>query len=197
MIWIPFFSQTGSEIANLVTSLGFKPELIATNNIVEEKWQYHPGVRDMEVTMLQANHNALMQYFETQTIYDPKDVIITLHGYLRIIPKHICEKYTIYNGHPANIRLFPELKGLDPQVRTWENRANYPIIGSVVHKVTPGVDEGPLVKEVSVTNNCKTLDEMFEKLKQTSLWSWEFFLREKFYEDRNRRGAVGRQDDPT
>lgn len=192
MNWIAFFSQTGSEIVNISKSLGIKPELIVTNNTTEEKWKYHPGIREMGVTILQARHDILMNYFEQQRVHNEHNTIVTLHGYLRIIPPEVCKRYTIYNGHPANIRLFPELKGKDPQIRTWENKEKYPIIGSVIHRVTPEVDAGEQVKEVSVTNNCKSLDEMFDKLKQTSLWSWEFFLREVIYESRNNRGSVSR-----
>jgi folate-dependent phosphoribosylglycinamide formyltransferase PurN len=192
MNWIAFFSQTGSEIVNISKSLGIKPTLVVTNNTTEEKWKYHPELRKLDVTILQAQHDTIVRYFEAQTIYNPDDTIITLHGYLRIIPANICTQYKMYNGHPANIRLYPELKGKDPQIRTWNNRRKYPIIGSVIHEVTPGVDEGEIVREFSTSNSCRTLDEMYDTLKQTSLRTWEYFLKEILNEDSNNRSSISR-----
>ena len=175
--WITFFSQTGSEIVNLSEKLGRVPDVIVTNNF-DDKTHYHPGIRKLKSPLIIAKHDALMHYFNTQTVYDPSSVIITLHGYLRIIPEHICNKYTIYNGHPGAIDLYPELKGKDPQARTWENKESYPVVGSVVHRVTKGVDEGDIIKTVKVVNRNYSLDDLFETLKMTSLTSWQFALKE-------------------
>jgi folate-dependent phosphoribosylglycinamide formyltransferase PurN len=90
----------------------------------------------------------------------------------------MCGKYNIYNGHPGAIELYPELKGMDPQERTWENKSNYKFIGSVVHKVVPVVDDGEIVKTVYVINNVSSLDEMYSKLKFTSLSAWTFAMKE-------------------
>jgi folate-dependent phosphoribosylglycinamide formyltransferase PurN len=67
-----------------------------------------------------------------------------------------------------------DLKGKDPQIRTWENINNYQFIGSVVHKVTPGVDEGPVLCEHKVsTSLCIGIDSTFlsfsNRVKNTSL----------------------------
>jgi folate-dependent phosphoribosylglycinamide formyltransferase PurN len=175
--WITFFSQTGSEIVNLSEKLGCVPDVIVTNNF-DDKTHFHPGIRKLKSPLIIAKHDALMHYFDTQTVYDPSSVIITLHGYLRIIPEHICNKYTIYNGHPAAIDLYPELKGKDPQVRTWENKGKYDLIGSVVHKVTPGVDEGDIITSVKMVNSNNSLDELFDSLKMTSLRAWMAALKE-------------------
>ena len=110
MKWVAFFSQTGSEIVNLTNALGRKPDLIVTNNF-EDKIPYHEGVRKLDVTIQSGRHDILMTYFRNQAIYKPEELLITLHGYLRIIPADICEKYTIFNGHPGAIDLYPELKG--------------------------------------------------------------------------------------
>lgn len=174
MRWIAFFSQTGSEIVELSKALGRKPDLIVTNNF-EEKIKFSPGLRDLGVTIQSARHDTLMTYFRNQVVFNPDMTLITLHGYLRIIPEDICTKYDILNGHPALITKFPELKGKDPQIRTWEGK--YQIIGSVVHKVTPGVDEGEVLSSVCYSNRCESLDEMYGKLKQTSLESWVWLLK--------------------
>jgi formyltetrahydrofolate hydrolase len=174
MKWIAFFSQTGSEIVELSEKLGRKPDLLVTNNF-EEKIKYHPGVRKLGVVIQSAKHDMLMTYFRNQHYWDDQNTLITLHGYLRIIPEDICTRYIMLNGHPGFITKYPELKGKDPQVRAWEGR--FPIVGSVVHKVTPGVDDGEVVNSVGYTNRCETLDEMYGILKRSSLESWLWVLK--------------------
>jgi len=174
MKWIAFFSQTGSEIVELSKTLGRKPDLLVTNNF-ESKIKFHPGVRELGVTIQSAGHDILMTYFRNQVVWNPDEILITLHGYLRIIPEDVCTKYNMINGHPALITQFPELKGKDPQVRTWEGK--YRIIGSVVHNVAPGVDEGEVLSSVAYTNRCESLDEMYGKLRQSSLESWLWLLK--------------------
>lgn len=176
MNWVAFFSQTGSEIVELSKALGRKPDLIVTNNF-EEKIKFHPELRKLDVTIQSARHDMLMDYFRKQVIFNPDSTLITLHGYLRIIPEDICNQYEILNGHPGLITSYPELKGKDPQVRAWEGK--YLNIGSVVHKVTPGVDEGEVISVVAYTNRCASLEEMYGKLKQCSLESWLWVLRRK------------------
>ncbi len=174
MHWIAFFSQTGSEIVDISKALGRKPDLLVTNNF-EEKNKFNPGVRELKVTIQSARHDILMDYFRSQQYWHPDTTLITLHGYLRILPEDICNKYDILNGHPGLITKFPELKGKDPQLRAWEGK--YPIIGSVVHKVTPGVDEGEVLSSVAYTNRCESLDETYGKLRQSSLESWLWVLK--------------------
>jgi folate-dependent phosphoribosylglycinamide formyltransferase PurN len=174
-MWIAFFSQTGSEIVDICHQIKRRPNLIVTNNL-EYK---NPKLSDIGTVIMSGKHDQLMTYLLNQTIYDPKDTFITLHGYLRIIPPEVCNKYEMYNGHPALISKYPELKNKDPQERTWTSKEQYPIIGSVVHNVTPGVDEGSIVSEVAYTNRCETKDELYGKLKQCSLEAWYFFLRTK------------------
>lgn len=174
--WIAFFSQTGSEIVNISNALGIKPTLICTNNTEEYKGTpYHPGIRELKTTLCIGKHDKLMEYMQLNSVYSPADTIITLHGYLRIIPPNICSKYEMYNGHPALITHYPELKGKDPQERTWDG--NYNIIGSVVHRVTEGVDEGEVVTSASFSNGCKSKDELYSKLKESSLEAWLSFLK--------------------
>ena len=128
------------------------------------------------------------------SLYNPKDILITLHGYLRIIPPDICEKYNIYNGHPGYIIEHPELKGKDPQVRAWE--AGHRWVGCVVHKVTAGVDEGPIEDFTAVPNSAKSLDELYSLLKQKSLYLWTKFMWRKLNEDSTKWSSVSRKDDP-
>jgi folate-dependent phosphoribosylglycinamide formyltransferase PurN len=168
--WIVFFSQTGSEIANISEKLGREPDLIITNKDpnkcenVDERIDrlYHlspkPSVEEYE--------NVL------DTFENP---IISLHGYLRILPKEICEKYEIYNGHPGLITEYPELKGKDPQVRAFEGK--YEQAGAVLHRVIPEVDEGEIIDESRFTAEGLSLDELFRILKEVSLDMWVNFLK--------------------
>jgi len=108
---------------------------------------------------------------------DKNDTIVTLHGYLRIIPADICEMLEIYNGHPGLINYYPELKGLDPQKRAWENRHRYKWMGSVVHQVTPKLDDGRIITYSAYPmKSVKTEADLFRCLKETSKDAWiEFF----------------------
>ena len=178
MLWVAFFSQTGSEIVELSKSIGRKPDLLVTNNF-EEKIKFHPGIRELGVTIMSAKHDMLMNYFRTQVVYNVPQTLISLHGYLRILPADICEKYEIYNGHPGAIDLYPELKGKDPQMKVWHDNDKYTIIGSVVHKCTAELDGGEVLKAVHLRNRNDTVEELFTSLKMTSLSAWNFFLREK------------------
>lgn len=174
--WIAFFSQTGSEIIELSKAIGVSPVLCVSNNIDEKTFKLH---REMyRNTITRGSHNTLMNYFMNIAAYDPLNTIITLHGYLRILPPEMCEKYTIYNGHPGAIDIYPELKGKDPQARTWENKGKYDLVGSVVHKVVPAVDEGGIITSVHAPNVAQSLDELYNTLKKTSLEAWIIAMKE-------------------
>jgi len=178
--WYVFFSQTGSEIVNLVAELGRVPDMIFTNNVDESKYKRHPMIGELSgvAPIVSARHDSLMEYF-LKSPYVDKTALVTLHGYLRIVPDAVCNAFEIYNGHPGAIDIYPELKGKDPQEKVWQSNQNYPIIGSVVHKCIPELDAGNIVKSVHYTNRCDTLDELYDKLKQSSLEAWTFFLKEK------------------
>ena len=104
-----------------------------------------------------------------------KESLITLHGWLRIVPENICEQYNIVNGHPGLITAYPQLKGKDPQVRAYKD--NYGVIGSVVHKVTSEVDDGEVLTYTAIyRQNKDTLDDVFKKLAFTSFKSWQKFF---------------------
>jgi folate-dependent phosphoribosylglycinamide formyltransferase PurN len=112
-------------------------------------------------------------------VYNVPQTLISLHGYLRILPADICEKYEVYNGHPGAITLFPELKGKDPQEKVWQDNDKYNIIGSVVHKCTSELDGGDVLKSVYVRNRNYNREDLYASLKMTSLSAWNFFLKEK------------------
>jgi folate-dependent phosphoribosylglycinamide formyltransferase PurN len=125
-----------------------------------------------------SNKPALEEYEEVLSQYD--NPLITLHGWLRVLPEEITNKYEIYNGHPGLITIYPDLKGKDPQVKAWE--ANYKTIGSVIHRVTAGVDEGPVVLERAYNSDkLLSLDDTFRILHNISTDLWIKFLKERLW----------------
>lgn len=177
VIWVALFSQTGSELLQLIKKQGRHPDVILTNTKTDiNPGLYNPG----RCMVMHKKHDEIMDWLRT-SYPDEKirsKVIITLHGYLRIIPPEICSRFRMYNGHPGAIDLYPELKGKDPQVRAWENRGSYKFIGSVVHEVVPEVDAGKIIKSVHLTNRALSQDDMFDMLKLSSLSAWDFALKE-------------------
>lgn len=80
----------------------------------------------------------------------------------------------IINGHPGLITLYPQLKGLNPQQKSYQ--LNHPDIGVGLHKVIAEVDSGEIIKE---SRTKTTLD--FQKnliiLRKLSLNIWIDFLK--------------------
>ena len=170
--WIAFFSQTGSEIVDIIDKLGRKPSQIITNyrpddiREVNKKLPYYAEV---------SNKPSLKELQFVCELYE--DPIITLHGWLRIMPPEICIKHEIYNGHPGLITKYPELKGKDPQMRAWNG--DYQTVGTVLHKVTEGVDEGEIISSATFTKEGLGIDDYFHILRNMSTSLWVDFLREK------------------
>ena len=169
--WIALFSQTGSELKAICDYFNAWPTEIITNNFNEDQWA-DINIPHDKVTIM--NHNAIHNGLR----FTKQRCFVTLHGYLKIIPKDITEQHDIYNGHPAAIHLYPELKGKDPQEKTWNNISKYNTIGSVIHRVTEGVDEGEVVHSVLKENTCKSKDDVYNTLRKSSLQSWIEFLPE-------------------
>ena len=180
MNWIAFFSQTGSEIVNISEEIGRWPDLIVTNRQsgyekINSKLQER--VNEGKQRMLLVEKKPSVQRYH-EAIRDGS--IVTLHGWLRIVPEEICDKYEIYNGHPGLITKYPELKGKDPQERAFEGK--YKTAGSVIHEVVPEVDAGKILKEGEVDIEGKSLDEVYCLLHEVSTNLWIEFLKEKFNE---------------
>jgi folate-dependent phosphoribosylglycinamide formyltransferase PurN len=187
--WIAMFSQTGSEVAALAKHLGKWPDVIITNNTDRNKWckqlqelelrqkgkVYGGGTNIKVVSSIEARTSNFLHGIE-----GAKTALVTLHGWLRIIPKDICEQYEIVNGHPGLINVHPELKGKDPQVRAYE--AGHATIGSVVHKVTPVVDDGEILEwTATYQDESDNIDDVFAKFQHTSLSSWiKFFEKDEY-----------------
>ena len=172
--WIAFFSQTGAEIADLSENLGRWPDKIVTNKRSKD-------LRTIDSRIIEKG------FVELPNKPAPKDYksvlkdncIVTLHGWLRIMPPSICKKYNIVNGHPGLITKYPELKGADPQKRVAEsfNEERYKHIGCVIHKVTAGVDEGPVLAECSTHNVYSGVETISCRLHDMATQLWIDFLK--------------------
>ena len=144
--WAALFSHTGSEIVNISNRLKRTPDLIITNNTPGSD-HIHEGIRDNIYTQKKPSVE------DYRNVLEDAD-IVTLHGWMRIVPPEICREYDIYNLHPGLITMYPELKGADPQTRVAEHDDDrYKRIGCVIHKVVPEVDAGEILLVGSVRND--------------------------------------------
>ncbi len=168
--WIAFFSQTGSEIVDISKSLGRWPDKIITNKRPEHLRKINEELLNIDIIYL-SNKPTVEEY---KNVLSEK-CIVTLHGWLRIMPPEICEQHTIFNGHPGLITEYPELKGKDPQIRAFEGK--YPVAGAVLHKVVAGVDEGKVIAEERFNTFNLELDDLFRILRDRSLYMWCNFLK--------------------
>ena len=175
--WVAFFSQTGSEINNICKSLQIYPDAIITNRLTTE------GVNlELLATTTFREHklNRTVWYMlpakpvaenYTEILSHFINPVITLHGYLRILPKEICEKYEIYNLHPGLIDKYPSLKGFNPQERAFKD--GYDIAGCVIHRVTPEVDEGEILLSQGTNIKGKSLSEVYTVLHEVAFDLWK------------------------
>lgn len=173
--WIAFFSQTGSEIVNISQALGRWPDLIVTNDRPDHLRKINEGI---ELCYMMPNKPTLEDYEDILSAYD--NPLVTLHGWLRIVPEEIANSYEVYNGHPGLITQHPDLKGKDPQMKAFE--ANYKTVGSVIHRVTAGVDEGPVIMERAFTfERLPMLSTIYEVLHNISTDLWIKFFKERLW----------------
>ena len=170
--WFAFFSHTGTEIVNLSKSTGVVPSKIITNKSPGDE-SINKELLELPTEILWLNRNPdVSDYF--RVLNRCNDCVCTLHGWMRLIPKAICEDYQIYNLHPGLITLFPELKGKDPQQRIVESHNK---IGLVIHQVTPDLDSGPIVIERSQARTTLDVDYNTKKLHDMALEAWVSFFK--------------------
>jgi folate-dependent phosphoribosylglycinamide formyltransferase PurN len=168
--WCVLFSQTGSEIYNISKKINRVPDIIITNKPKDK--------------VLEINQDLFFEYIDRiiwlpkkpsieeykQVI--PKNALVTLHGWLRIIPPEICQEFEIYNLHPAPIHLegYEIYKGKDPQVRIFEDKAKYS--GNVIHKCIAELDAGEILAKNHFDVRGFDLDMVFKLThsKATELW---------------------------
>lgn len=189
--WIAFYSQTGKEIVNLSRRLGRWPDVIVVNDQFDPDSKV-PGGRVCDLKY-EYNHSCL-EIRERARIHVKSrpsettlrnilsalpNALITLHGWLRIMPPSICEEFEIYNGHPGLITEYPQLKGFNPQEKA--HKLELPVSGCVIHRVEAGVDEGEIVAcSEYVDIKGKELGEVYDLLSEKSLDLWYTFLKEHY-----------------
>jgi folate-dependent phosphoribosylglycinamide formyltransferase PurN len=147
--WVAMFSHTGNEIYNISKIIGRFPDRVITNK--------DPGDKDINKKL--TNKTDVVYVKDRPDLEDYNRVlwdnsIITLHGWMRIVPKSVCKEHKMYNLHPGLITKYDELKGADPQRRVFEcnNPDRYRFVGCVIHHVSPKVDCGNVIVERSVRN---------------------------------------------
>lgn len=174
MKWVAFFSQTGSEIVEIAETLGRWPDLIVTNYRPDHLRTIDSRIK-RKVKFI-SNKPVPEEYLVLLRKY--KNPVVTLHGWLRIVPEIVLRDYEVYNGHPGLITKFPELKGKDPQIRAMNARMNP--VGCVLHRVEEEVDGGPIIAEVETTVDYSELDlnTFFTILRSKSLELWLNFLKD-------------------
>ena len=100
----------------------------------------------------------------------PEDTLITLHGYLRLIPENAISN-RMYNVHPGDIVKYPELKGIHPQAKALE--LGLSSTGVVIHEVTPEVDNGKIISSAQYTIDSKeTKYSLINNLRDLSIDLW-------------------------
>ena len=178
MKWVAFFSQTGQEIAHISKLLGIKPDLIVRDGPIKPG-EVCEDILKFNCQKIEVNKVDSSFYHKTFDNYNyNKDVVITLHGWLKIVPKDVCEKYEIYNGHPGDVIGYPILKGKDPQKKAFDLKL--PTSGVIIHRVTSDVDGGPIFYHKNgVDIKDLSLDEVYKTLKSASLMSWHWFFNSR------------------
>ena len=172
MKWIALFSQTGSEIYQVSERLGRYPDMILCNK-QDDFESINQNLLDKATIIFTDKKPTAEQYLH----YLPEDALVTMHGWLRIVPGEVCENRTIYNGHPGLITKWPELKGKDPQKTAFYSR--HETAGCVIHEAVAEVDAGKIHKEGSIEIKGLPLDQVYSKLHEVSVNLWEEFLRER------------------
>jgi methionyl-tRNA formyltransferase len=170
--WIAFFSQTGSEIVEVSKLLGRWPDLIITNERPDHSRKIHPALEDKHLVFVE-NKPTEEELLQILSYY--KDPIITLHGWLRIMPADICNRFEIYNGHPGLITEHEILKGKDPQQKAFD--LGLESSGCVIHRVIEGVDEGEILRSRKVSIKGLEIGEVFYILHSISVSLWVDFLK--------------------
>jgi len=187
--WITFFSQSGQAIYNIKTFFNRQPDAIITNR-QDDGGLFYPLKDDKDkgkLNWITLPKNPTVKDYK-KVLKKFKNPVITLNGYLRIIPEEICKKYEIYNLHPGLITEYPELKGKDPQKRAIEAKHRH--IGCVIHRVTPIVDDGEILMSNAIDTAVLNGDEkrMYANLNSLAYVMWyDFFNNFKKYEYRRNR----------
>ena len=177
--WTAMFSRTGYELYCIIKELKLLPtQIICNRKPIADG--IHPLLWDF---LKQQNYDiTFVTKVPTVEEYDlflqpPDKHIISLHGWMRIVPGPVCEKFNIYNGHPGDIITYPELKGKDPQEKAL--RLDHKTIGTVIHQVIPEVDAGQVLAVAKIANTFRDVESISIALREQSIKLWVDFLKER------------------
>jgi folate-dependent phosphoribosylglycinamide formyltransferase PurN len=117
------------------------------------------------------------QLMETLMAYY-NNPLVTLHGYLRILPPEIVTQFEVINGHPGDIVKYPELKGKDPQQKAID--LGLSSTGVVLHRAIAEVDAGEILKhQERVIHKGTSTEQLILDLKAIQLDLWCELLKER------------------
>lgn len=179
--WAAFFSQTGSEIVEIAQTINIWPDVICTNRQPDSLSSINSVLLEKcfdKILFLPRSPSAEEYDTALSGCLKYNSSVVTLHGYLRIIPAEICNTYNIYNGHPGDIIDYPELKGFNPQEKA--HTLGLKKTGCVLHRVIPEVDSGQILKRKTCNINSMSLSEIYKALHKTSIDLWVEFFVEQF-----------------
>ena len=174
-LWIALYSHSGTELSEILKNSKDLtiPYAIFSNQKMRKK--VNPAIYPLTEFL---SHPDIMEEIMNTAKATTKEIVITLHGYMRIIPPEIIAlpNVSIYNVHPGDIVKYPELRGADPQKKALE--LGLPTTGVVIHHVDEGVDTGKIVlREVYQMRNWTDLNVTVDDLRQISIDMWIKFLR--------------------
>jgi folate-dependent phosphoribosylglycinamide formyltransferase PurN len=174
--WVAFISRSGKELEEICNQLGIYPNYIFTNNLDLEINELNARFK-FRSNIIQGNPKFL--YEQLKHVVFNEAPLITLNGYLRVVPKELVEQYQIVNGHPGDILTWPVLKGLDPQKKAIE--LGLSTTCCVIHEVTEGVDEGEVLMQSPDRNITQGITEqqLSDYLREDSIKLWVNFLADK------------------
>jgi folate-dependent phosphoribosylglycinamide formyltransferase PurN len=177
--WTAMFSRTGYELYCIIKKLKILPTQIICNRkpikdgIDERFWNF---LQDQQYDITFVVKSPAAEEYDL-FLQPPDRHVITLHGWMRIVPPTVCDKFNIYNGHPGDIMAYPELKGKDPQQKAHD--LGHTTIGTVIHEVIPEVDNGPVLSTKKIKNTFKDVESISIALREESIALWADFLKQK------------------
>ena len=176
--WYSLFSHTGKETESIWRLFDGQLHLetaITNNN------QYRGALPSVKAYLPSVINEWLMSPGNAEP-----DSIITLNGYMRILPESVIEYLhsigcKVLNIHPAPIQLYPDLRGKDPQERLYDGiqSGKYAYIGVVIHDVDAGIDTGSIVNwRVELADPSMTKEYLYEHLHEVGTEMWVEILEE-------------------
>ena len=176
--WYSLFSHTGRETESVQTSLKDKLQLqvAVTNNL-----KYEGSLPCIKLDSGKRINEWLLEPGNVEP-----GSVVTLNGYMRIIPEEVLEYLAsvdckVYNIHPAPIQLYPDLRGKDPQERLYDGiqSGKYVYIGAVIHNVDTGVDTGSIVNwRIELADPSMTKEYLYEHLHEIGTEMWVEMVEE-------------------